>query len=201
MCSSEYSDAATACINNVEREIIERKGSAISSSSGSESNHQPVLEKMSAALSVSPLNIVSPCTSLRSVHQQPIDDDVASVDAIGRIFETQSVAIEKWLREKAPPDVVAKLHCITDELKENAISPKRPSVTSELFNQWMASSPKKVSVFFSIYIFFSCLNIHWNKHYLVFLQCLNITLESQTGIWVINIIVSLKVYTYKRTCF
>lgn len=142
MCSSEYSGTTAACINNGECEIIERKGSAISS--GSESHHQPVAAAMSASLSVSPLNTMSPCTSLRSVYQQSDDDAPVTSDAIARIFETQSVAIEKWLREKAPPDVVAKLHCITDELKDKAISPKRPSVTSELFNQWMASPPRKV---------------------------------------------------------
>lgn len=101
--------------------------------------------------------MVSPCASLNSdvVLQINNDDDNNDVEAIGRIFETQSDAIEKWLREKAPPELVTRLHNITDELRTGSdlgnnaavaaavfASQKRASVTSELFSQWISASPK-----------------------------------------------------------
>lgn len=112
---------------------------------------------MTSMSSLSPVLMVSPCASLNSdaVLQKNNDDDNIDAEAIGRIFETQSEAIEKWLREKAPPELVTRLHSITDELRtgpeigNNAAvaaamfaSQKRASVTSELFNQWMSASPK-----------------------------------------------------------
>ncbi|KAJ6637639.1 cGMP-specific 3',5'-cyclic phosphodiesterase [Pseudolycoriella hygida] len=78
--------------------------------------------------------LLSPCASMNSNCSDEGNDD------IGKLFEQRSVAIEKWLREKAPPEVIAKIHSITENNKAYK-SLKRPSVTSELFQQWLASSP------------------------------------------------------------
>lgn len=105
--------------------------------------------------SLSPVLMVSPCASLNSDAMLQRNNDDDNIEDIGRIFETQGEAIEKWLREKAPPELVTRLHHITDELRtgpeigSNAAvaaamfaSQKRASVTSELFSQWMSTSPK-----------------------------------------------------------
>lgn len=112
----------------------------------------------------SPMLTVSPCVSITNLTSvdgvntlgTPVTDELLEA-TIGRIFETQSAAIERWLREKATPDVVKKLHGITEELKSptgdgggtssSVYTPcyaKRPSVTSELFNQWLSTGSPKV---------------------------------------------------------
>ncbi|XP_055375430.1 cGMP-specific 3',5'-cyclic phosphodiesterase isoform X2 [Condylostylus longicornis] len=65
------------------------------------------------------------------------------VDDIARLFEEKPEAFEKWLTERAQPDVVSKLHKFIESrsLLLPQKSPKRTSVSSELFQQWMASSP------------------------------------------------------------
>ena len=82
----------------------------------------------------------TPADAPPSTNNDDSDDDLRS---ISRIFETKALAIEKWLRERAPPDVVTRIHTITDDVKSN-FNPKRASVTSDLFHQWIASSPLKV---------------------------------------------------------
>ncbi|XP_030375868.1 cGMP-specific 3',5'-cyclic phosphodiesterase [Scaptodrosophila lebanonensis] len=59
------------------------------------------------------------------------------VDEVARLFEEKPEAFEKWLTERAPPEALCRLH----EFIESRKPPKRPSVTSDLFQQWMASSP------------------------------------------------------------
>lgn len=63
------------------------------------------------------------------------------VDEVARLFEEKPEAFEKWLMERAPPEALARLHEFIDSRKP----PKRPSVTSDLFQQWMAASPVQVS--------------------------------------------------------
>lgn len=63
------------------------------------------------------------------------------VDEVSRLFEEKPEAFEKWLMERAPPEALARLH----EFIESRKPPKRPSVTSDLFQQWMAASPVQVS--------------------------------------------------------
>lgn len=117
---------------------------------------------------VSPILTVSPCVSIANLTADgllatPVVDDVLDT-TIGRIFETQSAAIERWLREKATPEMVKKLHGITEELKTTNVGvgvgattggsssvytpcyAKRPSVTSELFNQWLSTGSPKVHI-------------------------------------------------------
>lgn len=64
------------------------------------------------------------------------------VDEVARLFEEKPESFEKWLMERAPPEALSRLH----EFIESRKPPKRPSVTSDLFQQWMAASPVQVSV-------------------------------------------------------
>ena len=73
------------------------------------------------------------------------------LDEVGAFFDEHSAAIERWFRERAPADVICKLQSITgvggaDQLSKSPRSPHRASVTSDLFQQWLASSPVKVGV-------------------------------------------------------
>lgn len=83
--------------------------------------------------------VLSPCRSSDSCSDEEYDE-------IGKMFETKSLAIEKWLRDRAPPDVLIKIHAASDCSR----TPKSPqlrtaSITSDLFQQWLATSPVQVS--------------------------------------------------------
>ncbi|XP_049534050.1 cGMP-specific 3',5'-cyclic phosphodiesterase isoform X1 [Anopheles darlingi] len=101
-------------------------------------------------------NLLSPNTSRSSMsqsqsptHLSPFRlkaDSLCSqeeLDEIGTFFEEHSVAIERWFRERAPTDVITKLQSITTDTSKSPKSPHRASVTSDLFQQWLASSPVK----------------------------------------------------------
>lgn len=64
------------------------------------------------------------------------------VDEVARLFEEKPEAFEKWLMERAPHEAVSRLHEFIESRKQPL---KRPSVTSDLFQQWMSSSPLQVS--------------------------------------------------------
>nr|Q298P4.3 RecName: Full=cGMP-specific 3',5'-cyclic phosphodiesterase; Flags: Precursor [Drosophila pseudoobscura pseudoobscura] len=59
------------------------------------------------------------------------------VDEVARLFEEKPEAFEKWLTERAPPEALSRLQ----EFIESRKPLKRPSVTSDLFQQWMSASP------------------------------------------------------------
>ncbi|KFB44690.1 AGAP004119-PA-like protein [Anopheles sinensis] len=106
-------------------------------------------------------NLLSPNTSRSSMSQsqspthlhlspshrsQRADSTACSqeeLDEIGAFFEEHSGAIERWFRERAPTDVISKLQSITADASKSPRSPHRASVTSDLFQQWLASSPVK----------------------------------------------------------
>ncbi|XP_040152060.1 cGMP-specific 3',5'-cyclic phosphodiesterase [Anopheles arabiensis] len=106
-------------------------------------------------------NLLSPNTSRSSMsqsqspthhhlspsHRSAPPDSLCSLeelDEVGAFFEEHSAAIERWFRERAPNDVVAKLQSITaGDTSKSPKSPHRASVTSDLFQQWLASSPVK----------------------------------------------------------
>lgn len=94
---------------------------------------------------LSPIDL-SPCRNTMATTTTIIDsssDD--DFDEIQKLFETKPLAIEKWLRERAPQDVLMKMHAAT-ECVRTPQSPKlrTPSVTSDLFQQWLATSPVQV---------------------------------------------------------
>lgn len=93
---------------------------------------------------LSPIDL-SPCRNTMAtttIIDSSSDDDF---DEIQKLFETKPLAIEKWLRERAPQDVLMKMHAAT-ECVRTPQSPKlrTPSVTSDLFQQWLATSPVQV---------------------------------------------------------
>lgn len=93
-------------------------------------------------LSPSPISL---CNSSNDTSTTATDNIGLSAETIGQLFDGQTDAIEKWLREKAPPDIVRRMHRVTDEVRRMT-SPKRTaSVTSDLFQQWMASSSSSAS--------------------------------------------------------
>nr|XP_036674207.1 cGMP-specific 3',5'-cyclic phosphodiesterase [Drosophila suzukii] len=69
-------------------------------------------------------------TSTSTASQQDVDE-------VARLFEEKPEAFEKWLTERAPPEALSRLQ----EFIENRKPHKRPSVTSDLFQQWMSASP------------------------------------------------------------
>lgn len=91
-----------------------------------------------AASSLSPIQL-SPCRSMDSVNDDELDE-------IGKLFENKTKLIERWLREKASPDILSRIHTAADYARVPK-SPKRTSsVTSDLFQMWLASSsPVQVS--------------------------------------------------------
>ena len=75
--------------------------------------------------------------------QQLREATAQDVDEVARLFEEKPEAFEKWLMERAPPEALARLHEFIESRKQ---PPKRASVTSDLFQQWMSSSsPIQVS--------------------------------------------------------
>lgn len=123
------------------------------------SSHQRMLTNDESGLlspgetSVSP-KILSPCRSSCDSTSNVVGT-LEDFDEISRLFETRSPLIEKWLREKASADTVARIHSITESTRQSPRSPKRASVTSDLFQQWLQNSPIKVScVLFTYYLFF-----------------------------------------------
>ncbi|XP_041449504.1 cGMP-specific 3',5'-cyclic phosphodiesterase isoform X2 [Drosophila obscura] len=90
-------------------------------------------------------SIISPGIS---IHTQTMPQEKSSakpgmssaqqdVDEVARLFEEKPEAFEKWLTERAPPEALSRLQ----EFIESRKPLKRPSVTSDLFQQWMSSSP------------------------------------------------------------
>lgn len=104
--------------------------------------------KHSPAAALSPSSItLSPCSDFdqrpNNGATSPTPDDLEEYDEVKKFFDKKLHIIERWLRDRAAPDVQSKLHDATD------IIPKSPklrtsSVTSDLFQQWLSSSPVQV---------------------------------------------------------
>lgn len=64
---------------------------------------------------------------------------------VSEFFETNSNIIERWLKEKAPDEVVNQISSV---ISKHRVSEKehRSSVTSELYQQWLSKSPLKVII-------------------------------------------------------
>lgn len=65
---------------------------------------------------------------------------------VSDFFEANANAIERWLKEKAPDEVINQINAV---ISKHSVCEKehRSSVTSELYQQWLSSSttPLKVS--------------------------------------------------------
>lgn len=94
-----------------------------------------------------PSTIVSLATRSSDAINEKLNNGVTTLndefDEIKHLFDTKFSIIEKWLREKAPREITTKIH---DAIEDPARSPKirTSSVTSDLFQQWLASSPIQV---------------------------------------------------------
>lgn len=124
----------------------------------SPSSSPSTTSKINNKTSASPARILPPSSIVLSPYSSNSNDEgVGGIgcngnsctddefDEISTIFDKKFVVIEKWLRERAPQEIVAKLHATTDTVR----TPKSPklrtsSVTSDLFQQWLASSPVQV---------------------------------------------------------
>lgn len=104
--------------------------------------------KHSPAAALSPSSItLSPCSDIdqrpNNGATTPTPDDLEEYDEVKKFFDRKMHIIERWLRDRATPDIQSKLHDAID------IIPKSPklrtsSVTSDLFQQWLSSSPVQV---------------------------------------------------------
>lgn len=106
-------------------------------------NPSPILLSPCRDTTMTTTSTTTPTTvTTTTIIEYSSDDDF---DEIQKLFETKSLAIEKWLRERAPQDVLMKMHAAT-ECVRTPKSPKlrTPSVTSDLFQQWLATSPVQV---------------------------------------------------------
>lgn len=117
--------------------------------------------KHSPAAALSPSSItLSPCSDIdqrpNNGATTPTPDDLEEYEEVKKFFDKRLHIIERWLRDRATPDIQSKLHDATD------IIPKSPklrtsSVTSDLFQQWLSSSPVQVCQIFILVIIFSTL--------------------------------------------
>jgi hypothetical protein len=64
---------------------------------------------------------------------------------VSEFFESNAGAIERWLKEKAPAEVINQINSIVS--KHTACEKEhRSSVTSELYQQWLSSSSTPLKV-------------------------------------------------------
>lgn len=76
------------------------------------------------------------------------EKELSSQDEMKKVsdfFETNASAIEKWLKEKAPDEVINQINAV---VSKHTICEKehRSSVTSELYQQWLSSSTTPMKV-------------------------------------------------------
>lgn len=73
--------------------------------------------------------------------EPPADD----LQRVSEFFESNAGAIERWLKEKAPAEVINQINSIVS--KHTACEKEhRSSVTSELYQQWLSSSSTPLKV-------------------------------------------------------
>lgn len=77
---------------------------------------------------------------------EKFDPEKEELKNVSDFFEANASAIERWLKEKAPDEVINQINAI---VSKHTVCEKehRSSVTSELYQQWLSSSntPLKVS--------------------------------------------------------
>lgn len=69
-----------------------------------------------------------------------VDDEF---EEIKQLFDSKLSLVEKWLREEAPKSITSKIREATEDQQIKS-KIRTASVTSELFQQWLASSPVQV---------------------------------------------------------
>jgi hypothetical protein len=61
------------------------------------------------------------------------------VKQISEFFQSNAIAIEKWLKESAPDEVISQISGVISKRKP-CEREHRSSVTSELYQQWLSST-------------------------------------------------------------
>ncbi|KAL5284780.1 hypothetical protein ACFFRR_006850 [Megaselia abdita] len=87
----------------------------------------------------SPTSSVKQLTTQENVRKASVTSQ--DVDEVAKLFEEKPEAFERWLTDRAPSEALCRLHDFIESRK----NPKRASVTSDLFQQWMAASPSQKS--------------------------------------------------------
>lgn len=87
-------------------------------------------------------------SNLNGINEKP--EPLDELQNVSDFFEANASVIERWLKEKAPDEVVNKINSIASK-RTTREKEHRSSVTSELYQQWLSSSntPLKVSELFS----------------------------------------------------
>ncbi|XP_059219754.1 cGMP-specific 3',5'-cyclic phosphodiesterase [Stomoxys calcitrans] len=116
------------------------------SSSGIINNSCSVSSLSISSSSLNPSTHTTPANPLTKAMQREVTSQ--DVDEVARLFEEKPEAFEKWLMERAPAEALVRLHEFIEGRKPPP-PPKRPSVTSDLFQQWMAASPVQKNRSFS----------------------------------------------------
>lgn len=117
--------------------------------------------KRSPAAALSPSSIIlSPCDDNEKPNNGTNNTTTTTTttstdeefDEVKQFFDSKLHIIEKWLHDRASPEIQSRLHEATDILPR---SPKlrTSSVTSDLFQQWLSSSPVQVCYSFTYRIF------------------------------------------------
>jgi hypothetical protein len=88
------------------------------------------------------LNGTNESQSEKSDPGKETQDDLQKVS---EFFEANAGSIEKWLKEKAPAEVLNQINSI---VSKHSVCEKehRSSVTSELYQQWLSSSATPMKV-------------------------------------------------------
>lgn len=84
--------------------------------------------------------ISSPTVREQEGRLNNVDDEF---EEIKQLFDSKLSLVEKWLREEAPKSITSKIREATEDPQKNP-KIRNASVTSELFQQWLASSPVQV---------------------------------------------------------
>lgn len=102
--------------------------SSPAAAAGASASAKPNASAVAGTSSSSSPSATAKCAGKSVATQQDVDE-------VARLFEEKPEAFEKWLTERAPPEALSRLHEFIESRKPH----KRPSVTSDLFQQWMAS--------------------------------------------------------------
>lgn len=88
---------------------------------------------------LSPISITLPSSTTDGTggtnNSRPVT--IQDVDEVSKLFEEKPEAFEKWLTERAPAEALIRLQLFIESRKPT----KRPSVSNDLFQQWMQTPP------------------------------------------------------------
>lgn len=137
------------------------------------------------------LVIAKMTSNLNGINEKP--DPVDELQNVSDFFEANASVIERWLREKAPDEVVNKINSIASK-RTTKEKEHRSSVTSELYQQWLSSSNTPLKV--SQELFFCTKHIFLGSFYLLGATPQNIGCDKHLKI--MNFFFTLKAISINR---